>query len=110
MITNFVLCQQHLVKTGILLFLGKAFAVPVCHHVKFAANNRFGYGCRYVLAIRVLTNNLGVFPGLVYKIKYAKHITMVGNSQRGHIIFSRFFIQAFYRSSAIQQRILRMYV
>src|ERR1700712_5696505 len=83
----------------VLLLLGKGFPVPVLHDIELAAHDGF-YLQGSVLVL--------VFIGFGDELEGAKHITVIGNGQRGHPILYRLFIKALYGGRSVQQRKLGM--
>ena len=47
---------------------------------------------RRSFSVCICANNFCIIPCLFYKFKYAKHVTMISNSKRRHIIFRSFFV------------------
>ena len=82
-ITFRIFCEQKLMITNILIIFRKYTFVSIFHYVKFATYNRFYF--------------IGVFWGVVlggfcHKFENTKHISMVRNCYRRHIIIYSFLV------------------
>src|SRR4051794_24743456 len=101
LIALFILSQQHLMIAFVFLVLGEVFFMPVLYYVKLAAYYRL-YLQRSVFVF--------MFVRLGNKFKRTKHVSMIGNGQRGHAILDSLLIKTFYRSSTIEEAKLSMNV
>src|SRR4051812_43101797 len=110
MIAGFILCQQYLVKTLVFLLFAEYLFMTVFYHVKLTTYYWLDYRLKNILSISIFSHYFGILPCLVYKVKHAKHIAMVSNSQCRHVVLLCLFIQLADAGSTIQQRILCMYV
>jgi hypothetical protein len=93
LLARFIFGQQDLVITLILLLLGKSAFVTIRHDIKFAAHNGFHLQ-RPVLVLMLV--------GFRHELECAKHIPVVGNSQRRHAILDRLFVEALNGSGSVQ--------